>query len=146
MPNSQSLFLIFFENFYYFFLRLRLTYFVRCDIIHLTLNLIVNCVYLYSKNDIYLKGEKMIQQTLFALCDPTRREILKMLKNGSKTAGEIAERFDVSPPAISRHLAVLRDAELVETRREGKFIVYEMRREPFVDLDDWVREFSKEEL
>ncbi len=88
----------------------------------------------------------MIQQTLFALCDPTRREILKMLKNGSKTAGEIAERFDVSPPAISRHLAVLRDAELVETRREGKFIVYEMRREPFVDLDDWVREFSKEEL
>lgn len=88
----------------------------------------------------------MIQQTLFALCDPTRREILNMLKKGSKTAGEIAERFDISPPAISRHLAVLKDAELVETRREGKFIVYEPSFEPLEDLDDWIRDFLKENL
>lgn len=88
----------------------------------------------------------MIQETLFALCDPTRREILKMLKKGSKTAGEIAERFDISPPAISRHLSVLRDAELVETRREGKFIVYESNFEPIEDLDDWIRELLKENL
>lgn len=88
----------------------------------------------------------MLQQTLFALCDPTRREILKMLKNGCKTAGEIAERFDISPPAISRHLAVLRDAELVDTHREGKFIVYEPKFEPLLDLNDWICELSKEEL
>jgi DNA-binding transcriptional ArsR family regulator len=88
----------------------------------------------------------MIQETLFALCDPTRREILKMLKKGSKTAGEIAERFDISPPAISRHLSVLKDAELVETRREGKFIVYESNFEPIEDLDDWIRELLKENL
>ena len=88
----------------------------------------------------------MIQQTLFALCDPTRREILKMLKRGSKTAGEIAERFDISPPAISRHLAVLREAELVDASREGKFIVYELKTEPLCDLDDWICELAKEEL
>ena len=88
----------------------------------------------------------MIQETLFALCDPTRREILKMLKKGSKTAGEIAERFDISPPAISRHLSVLKDAELVETHREGKFIVYESNFEPIEDLDDWIRELLKENL
>lgn len=87
-----------------------------------------------------------MQETLFALCDPTRREILKMLKKGSKTAGEIAERFDISPPAISRHLSILKDAELVETRREGKFIVYEPNYEPFLDLDEWLRELLKEEL
>ena len=78
----------------------------------------------------------MIQRTLLALCDPTRREILKILKRGEKTVGEINERFDISPPAISRHLCVLRDAELVEARREGKFIVYELRLDPLEDLDD----------
>ena len=88
----------------------------------------------------------MIQQTILALGDPTRREILKMLKKGSKTAGEIAERFDISPPAISRHLSVLRDAELVDTQRVGKFIVYEAKLDPIEDLDDWLRELLKENL
>ncbi len=88
----------------------------------------------------------MIQETLLALCDPTRREILKMLKKSNKTVGEIAERFDISPPAISRHLAVLRDAELVDTHREGKFIVYEAKFDPIEDLDDWLRELLKENL
>ena len=86
----------------------------------------------------------MIQETLLALCDPTRREILKMLKKGGKTAGEIAERFDISPPAISRHLAVLRNAELVEAKREGKFIYYESNLDPLIDLDDWIRNLLKE--
>ena len=86
----------------------------------------------------------MIQETQLALCDPTRREILKMLKKGKKTAGEISERFDISPPAISRHLAILRDAELVESRREGKFIIYESNQDPLLDLDDWIRNLLKE--
>lgn len=88
----------------------------------------------------------MIQKTILALSDPTRREILNMLKKGNKTAGEIAERFDISPPAISRHLAVLRESELVETRREGKFIVYEARLDPIEDLDEWLRELLAENL
>ena len=88
----------------------------------------------------------MIQQTILALGDPTRREILKMLKKGSKTAGEISERFDISPPAISRHLSVLRDAELVDTQRVGKFIVYEAKLGPIEELDEWLRELLKENL
>ena len=85
----------------------------------------------------------MIQETLLALCDPTRREILKMLKKGNKTVGEISERFDISSPAISRHLAVLRDAELVEAHREGKFVFYELKTHPIENLDDWIRDFLR---
>ena len=86
----------------------------------------------------------MIQRTLLALSDPTRREILKILRRGDRTAGEISERFDVSAPAISRHLAVLRDAELVLSRREGKFLYYSLSTEPLEFLDDWIDEFIKE--
>lgn len=88
----------------------------------------------------------MIQKTLLALSDPTRREILKMLKKGDKTAGEISERFDISAPAISRHLSVLKDAELVVAQREGKFLFYSLYREPLEVLDDWIKDFLKEEL
>lgn len=88
----------------------------------------------------------MIQKTLLALSDPTRREILKILKRGDRTAGEIAERFDVSAPAISRHLAVLRDAELVLVRREGKFLYYSLSLDPLGFLGDWINEFLKENI
>ena len=88
----------------------------------------------------------MIQRTLLALSDPTRREILKMLKKGEKTAGEIAERFDISAPAISRHLSVLKDAELIAASREGNFLIYSLYREPLLALDDWINEFLKEDL
>ena len=87
----------------------------------------------------------MIQQTLLALSDPTRREILKMLKKGDKTAGEIAERFDISAPAISRHLSVLKDAELVVVQREGKFLLYSLYCEPLEFLDDWINDFLNED-
>ncbi len=120
-----------------------MTYYFVYVIIHLTINLNVNCLK-FVLNTVVLRGYKMIQKTLLALCDPTRREILKMLKNGGKTAGEISERFDISPPAISRHLAVLREAELVESRREGKFIFYESNQDPLIDLDDWIRNLLKE--
>ena len=86
----------------------------------------------------------MIQRTLLALSDPTRREILKMLKRGDRTAGEISDRFDVSAPAISRHLAVLRDAELVLSRRDGKFLYYSLSLEPLEFLGDWIDDFLKE--
>ena len=65
-----------------------------------------------------------LQQTLRALADPTRREILNLLKGGSMSAGEIAERFPMTGAAISRHLSVLKEADLIQDTREGKFIYY----------------------
>lgn len=67
-----------------------------------------------------------LQQTMKALADPTRREILKLLKDGKKSAGEIGEHFSVSGAAISRHLSVLKEADLVYDSREGKYIYYEL--------------------
>lgn len=67
-----------------------------------------------------------IQNTLRALGDPVRREILGMLKIGRLSAGEITDHFDISAPAISRHLSVLKDADLIRDHREGKFIYYEL--------------------
>ena len=84
----------------------------------------------------------MIQKTLLALCDPTRREILKILKRGEKSVGEINERFDITPPAISRHLCVLRDAELVNSRRKGKFIYYSLDLDRIEEIRDWLRGLS----
>jgi DNA-binding transcriptional ArsR family regulator len=69
-----------------------------------------------------------------ALADPTRRDILQMLRGGPRTSGEIAERFDSTWPTISRHLAVLRDAGLVSTTRKGSEIHYELNTSVFEDL------------
>lgn len=67
-----------------------------------------------------------LQETLKALADPTRREILNLLKSGRMSAGEITEHFPVTAASISRHLSVLKDADLVRDKREGKFIYYEI--------------------
>ena len=67
-----------------------------------------------------------LQQTLKALADPTRREILNLLKSGRKSAGEISDRFDITAAAISRHLSVLKEADLIEDTRDGKYIFYEL--------------------
>ena len=67
-----------------------------------------------------------LQNTLRALADPTRREILNLLKKGRLSAGEIAECFPVTPASVSRHLSVLKDADLIQDTREGKFIFYEL--------------------
>ncbi len=64
-----------------------------------------------------------------ALADPTRRQILSALKEEDLRAGEIVELFDVSGPAISRHLAILKDAELITERREGNSIIYHLEPE-----------------
>ena len=71
-----------------------------------------------------------LQQTLKALADPIRREILNLLKKGRMPAGEITAHFSVSAPAISRHLSVLKEADLIRDTREGKFIYYERRWRP----------------
>ena len=63
-----------------------------------------------------------IQNTLKALSDPSRREILELLRAGRLSAGEIAEKFPVSGAAVSKHLSVLKEADLIRDAREGKFI------------------------
>ena len=68
-----------------------------------------------------------IQETMKALSDPVRREILEHLKHGRLPAGRIAVLFDISAPAVSRHLSVPKDAGLVRDYREGKFVFYELK-------------------
>ncbi|CAN5898181.1 autorepressor SdpR family transcription factor [soil metagenome] len=69
-----------------------------------------------------------------ALSDPTRRDILRLLKHGPRTSGEIAQHFDAAWPTVSRHLAVLRDANLVLSTRVGQQIVYELNTSVFQDV------------
>ncbi|MBQ3483879.1 MAG: winged helix-turn-helix transcriptional regulator [Clostridia bacterium] len=79
-----------------------------------------------------------LQETLKALSDPTRREILQMLRSGSKTAGEICEKFDITAAAVSRHLSVLKDADLIRDQRDGKFIIYTLNTSVLEDVLFWV--------
>ena len=85
-----------------------------------------------------------LQQTLKALADPTRREILNLLKSGKKSAGEICEHFDISAAAISRHLSVLKDADLVYDTREGKFIYYEINTSVLEETLWWIADLKGE--
>ena len=84
-----------------------------------------------------------LQDTLQALSDPTRRQILNMLKGGKKTAGEIAEAFEISGPAISRHLTVLKTADLIRDRRDGKFIIYELNASVLEEIMMWVKDLKE---
>jgi DNA-binding transcriptional ArsR family regulator len=76
-----------------------------------------------------------------ALADPIRREILELLVEGELDAGAIAERFAVSRPAVSRHLRVLRDADMVAARVEAQRRVYQLRPERFAEIDDWLSRY-----
>lgn len=86
-----------------------------------------------------------LQQTLKALADPTRREILNMLKKGRLSAGEISAHFTVSAPSISRHLSVLKDADLIRDTREGKFIYYEINASVLEETMLWIADLKGED-
>ena len=77
-------------------------------------------------------------ETMRALSDPTRRDILLLLRSGRLSAGEIAEHFEITGAAISRHLSVLRDADLVRDRRDGKFIYYELNASVLEEILIWI--------
>ena len=79
-----------------------------------------------------------IQNTIKALSDPIRREILQMLKSERMSAGEIANRFTVSGAAVSKHLSVLKDADLIRDSREGKFIYYELNASVIEEVLLWL--------
>ena len=85
-----------------------------------------------------------LQQTLKALSDPTRREILNLLKNGRRSAGEITDHFDITAAAISRHLSVLKEADLIEDTREGKYIFYELNASVLEEIMLWITDLKGE--
>lgn len=86
-----------------------------------------------------------MQQTLRALADPTRREILNLLKKGRLSAGEIGEHFSVSAAAVSRHLSVLKEADLITDTREGKYIFYQLNASVLEEILLWLAELKGEE-
>ena len=86
-----------------------------------------------------------LQHTLKALSDPIRREILDLLKIGRMSAGEICEHFSVTDASISRHLSVLKEADLVRDHREGKFIFYELNTSVLEEILLWVQNLKGEE-
>ena len=85
-----------------------------------------------------------LQQTLKALADPTRREILNLLKSGTKSAGEISDHFDITAAAISRHLSVLKEADLIEDNREGKYIYYTLNASVLEEIMLWITDLKGE--
>ena len=85
-----------------------------------------------------------LQNTLKALADPIRREILNLLKNGPLSAGEIVDYFSVTGASISRHLSVLKEADLIRDRREGKFIYYELNASVLEEIMLWITDLKGE--
>lgn len=79
-----------------------------------------------------------LQQTLKALADPIRRDILHLLKSGRMSAGEITSHFSVTAASISRHLSVLKEADLVRDTREGQFIFYELNASVLEEIMLWI--------
>ncbi len=92
--------------------------------------------------NIKMKGN--MQKTLKALGDKTRREILKLLKSGPMTAGDIASGFDMSFATISHHLSILKDADLVSDTKDGKYIIYELNSSVIDDIIAYIYDLKAE--
>ena len=91
------------------------------------------------------KGNRMgLQNTLKALSDPIRREILNLLKGGRMSAGDIVDHFEVTGASISRHLSVLKDADLIRDKREGKYIYYELNTSVLEEMMLWIADLKGE--
>lgn len=85
-----------------------------------------------------------LQQTLKALSDPIRREILNLLKCGRLPAGQISNHFPVTDASISRHLSVLKEADLIRDAREGKYIYYELNTSVLEEIMLWITDLKGE--
>ena len=81
-----------------------------------------------------------------AIADPIRRRVLELVRDREVPAGELADQFDVSRPAVSRHLRVLREAGLVRERREGRLRLYRADPEPLAELRDWLERYWDDRL
>jgi DNA-binding transcriptional ArsR family regulator len=92
-----------------------------------------------------MKGE--IGKVFKAIADQTRRQILDLLREGELTAGEIAQRFSLTKPAISHHLAALREAGLAVERREGQHVIYALREDSILEAwDGFLAKFCRHKL
>lgn len=85
-----------------------------------------------------------LQQTMKALSDPVRREILGLLKDGRMSAGDIAGHFAITDAAVSRHLSVLKEADLIRDTREGKYIYYDLNASVLEEILLWISELKGE--
>ena len=85
-----------------------------------------------------------LQNTLKALSDPIRREILNLLKAGRMSAGEISDHFTVTGASVSRHLSVLKEADLIRDSREGKFIYYDLNASVLEEIMLWITDLKGE--
>ena len=83
-----------------------------------------------------------LQNTLRALADPIRREILNMLKNGRLSGGQISEHFEVTGASVSRHLSVLKEVDLIRDTREGKFIYYDLNASVLEEIMLWITDLK----
>lgn len=83
-----------------------------------------------------------LQDTMRALADPTRREILNLLKKGKLSAGDITAHFQITAPSVSRHLSVLKAADLIRDTREGQFIYYELNASILEEALLWISELK----
>lgn len=83
-----------------------------------------------------------LQHTLRALADPIRRDILNLLKNGKMSAGDISDNFPVTSASISRHLSVLKEADLIRDTREGKYIFYELNTSVLEEIMLWITDLK----
>ncbi len=81
--------------------------------------------------------------TLSALAEPNRLRIVEMLRGGPSTVSEIAERLELSQPLVSKHLRVLREAGVVQVRAEAQQRIYELRPQPFEELESWISSFRR---
>ena len=86
-----------------------------------------------------------LQQTLKALSDPIRQEILNLLKSGRMSAGDISAHFPVTDAAISRHLSLLKEADLIRDTREGKFIFYDINTSVLEEVMLWITALKGEQ-
>ena len=84
-----------------------------------------------------------LQNTMKALADPTRREILNLIRNGGMSAGEIGEHFPVTGASISRHLSVLKEADLIRDTRKGKYIYYELNTSVLEEVMLWLTQLKE---
>ena len=84
-----------------------------------------------------------ISDTLKAISDPVRRDILEMKKKEKKTAGEIAEKFSLTGATVSYHLAYLKKANLVRETKYKNYIIYELNKEAFDETSKWLKKMSK---
>ena len=85
-----------------------------------------------------------LQTTLRALADPVRRELLNMLKAGPLSAGELGAHFDISAAAVSKHLNVLKEADLVRDERQGKYIIYLLDASVLEEIFLWLKDLKGE--